>query len=110
MGSPEKPQTFRSADYLEFIRRQPCVICSGTRCEPHHIWKGTDGGTGKKPSDCYTVPLCNLHHTEVHQYGTETFYKRAGLKQKHFLDITHTLLIRFMKEFLLDLQKRGIIK
>jgi hypothetical protein len=49
---------------------------------------GTDGGVGLKPSDRWTISLCQTHHREQHELGEAMF---AG---KYELD-----LILLAKEF-----------
>ena len=66
-----KPRKWRSEDYKAFVRGQPCLYknwlgrdCDGP-VEAHHVRKGTDGGTALKPSDGFSVPLCNRHHQMI---------------------------------------------
>jgi hypothetical protein len=35
---------------------------------------GTDGGTGMKPGDPYSVPLCTACHAKQHRTGELTFW------------------------------------
>jgi hypothetical protein len=39
---------------------------------------GTDGGTGYKPSDRYSVPLCTACHAEQHR-GELSFWAALGI-------------------------------
>lgn len=73
MMFPKKPR-IDDKEHLAFIRTLPCVKCSALPCEAAHIRSGTDGGTGLKPSDCWVVPLCAVHHYEQHQKGELTFW------------------------------------
>ena len=67
----------RNKKHLKFIRQLPCVICNN-KFVAAHIRKGTDGGAGLKPSDCYTVPLRpSCHHTQ-HQQGELYFWYGYG--------------------------------
>ncbi len=36
-------------------------------------------GTGLKPHDCYTVPLCRLHHDQEEAAGPDAFGDRHGI-------------------------------
>ena len=69
-----KTKTIRDKENLEFIRSLPCVKC-GWASEASHLRKGTDGAMGKKPSDCFVLPLCHEHHAESHRVGEVTFWK-----------------------------------
>jgi hypothetical protein len=39
--------------------------------EAHHIRFAQQRALGRKVSDEYTVPVCRLHHRELHRYGDE---------------------------------------
>jgi hypothetical protein len=66
---------FLLTNHLKFIRSLPCVKCRQTyNVQAAHLRKGTDGGMGKKPSDCYTVPLCFKCHNLQHNKGEVTFW------------------------------------
>jgi hypothetical protein len=82
---------FRSEGFLAFVRQQPCVAptCLRLADHTHHFGRsGAGGGTGLKPHDSYTVPLCALHHLHVHDFGdlpplttdqTESLFYSAAL-------------------------------
>lgn len=72
-----RPQV-RSANHLVFIRQLPCIVCGLIPSDPAHIRSGTDGGTGVKSGDRYTLPLCRFHHAEQHSVGELTFYAGLG--------------------------------
>jgi hypothetical protein len=46
-----------------------------------HVRLGTDGGIGLKPSDCWSISLCQTHHAEQHRIG------EAAFEVKHSLDL-----------------------
>lgn len=76
----KQPDPRRSRSHLDFIRGLPCCACGrGPRSEAAHIRAGTDGGMGIKPSDQWTVPLCNRHHREQHDKGELTFWASRGV-------------------------------
>jgi hypothetical protein len=61
------PNLRRRAQHLAFVRRLPCTACGQSApSEAAHVRCGTDGGTGYKPSDRYTVPLCTTCHADQH--------------------------------------------
>lgn len=64
-----------------WIRRHHCSVpgCQSTLIECAHVRVGTDGGTGLKPSDRWTVSLCRSHHSEQHEVGEKEFADRYGL-------------------------------
>jgi hypothetical protein len=71
-----KPQPWlRDRDHLAFVRTLPCLAC-GRRgpCEAAHVRLGTDGTSGRKPSDRYTVPLCSHCHAVQHATGEVAFW------------------------------------
>jgi hypothetical protein len=39
--------------------------------DPHHLRFAQPRALGRKVSDEFTVPLCRLHHSELHRYGDE---------------------------------------
>lgn len=55
---------YRSPEWLEFIRRKPCLFHSYERAEPHHFLGSTHG---LKSSDIFTVPLCRECHEFYHR-------------------------------------------
>lgn len=66
----------RDNKHLSFVRTLPCCVCLRTdTVQAAHIRKGTDGGIGLKPSDCYVVPLCYECHSRQHSKGEITFWK-----------------------------------
>ena len=90
--SLKKHKQLRSLEHLRFVRSHPCSIrgmigdsrihvCSGP-IQAAHIRMGTDGGTGKKPSDNFTIPLCADAHAEQGQIGEQAFEKRYLLNTK----------------------------
>jgi len=45
--------------------------------DPHHLRFAQPSALGRKVSDEYTVPLCRLHHREVHRHGDEASWWTA---------------------------------
>jgi ERF superfamily len=70
-GPSMKPRRWRDKDHLRFISRQPCVVCGRQPCEAHHIRFAQPSALGRRVSDEFTVPLCRLHHRELHRSGNE---------------------------------------
>ena len=61
----------RDKEHCKFVATQPCVVCGRTPSEAHHIRFAQPRALGRKVSDEYTVPVCRLHHRELHDYGDE---------------------------------------
>ena len=47
------------------------MICARTPSEAHHLRIAQPRALGRKVSDEFTVPLCALHHRDVHAKGNE---------------------------------------
>jgi hypothetical protein len=61
----------RDKEHCRFVATQPCVVCGRTPAEAHHIRFAQPRALGRKVSDEYTVPVCRVHHRELHSYGDE---------------------------------------
>ena len=61
----------RDKDHLRFIAIQPCTVCGRQPCEAHHVRYTQPRALGRRVSDEFTVPLCRVHHREVHRQGDE---------------------------------------
>lgn len=64
-----------------WVRRHRCCVpgCQMLPIECAHVRTGTDGGQALKPSDRWTISLCNYHHAEQHRIGERSFEKRYGI-------------------------------
>ena len=61
----------RDKDHCKFVASQPCIVCGRTPSEAHHIRFAQPRALGRKVSDEYTVPVCRVHHRDLHGYGDE---------------------------------------
>jgi hypothetical protein len=61
----------RDREHCKFVRTEPCVVCGRAPTEAHHIRFAQPRALGRKVSDEYTVPVCRLHHRDLHTYGDE---------------------------------------
>jgi hypothetical protein len=61
----------RDKEHCKYVATQACLICGRTPSEAHHIRFAQPRAFGRKVSDEYTVPVCRLHHRELHRYGDE---------------------------------------
>ena len=67
----------RDKEHCKVVAAQPCVICGRTPSEAHHIRFAQPRAVGRKVSDEYTVPVCRLHHRDLHTYGDEASWWAA---------------------------------
>jgi hypothetical protein len=61
----------RDKEHCKYVATQPCLVCGRSPSETHHIRFAQPRALGRKVSDEYTVPVCRLHHRELHRYGDE---------------------------------------
>jgi hypothetical protein len=66
-----KPVRERDRDHLRFVTSQGCVVCGRTPSDAHHISFAEQRAMGRKVGDKFTVPICRLHHRELHRRGNE---------------------------------------
>jgi hypothetical protein len=67
----------RDKEHCKFVAAQPCIVCGRTPSEAHHIRFAQPRALARKVSDEYTVPVCRLHHRELHRYGDEASWWAA---------------------------------
>jgi len=79
LGFPE-PRRIRDRDHIRHIMKQACLICGRRPSDPHHLRFAQSQALGRKVSDEFTVPLCRLHHREIHRCGDEAaWWKKTGV-------------------------------
>ena len=66
-----EPKRIRSKEHLRFVASQPCLICGRSPSHAHHIRYAQSNGLSLKVSDEFTVPLCAIHHHQIHTTGKE---------------------------------------
>jgi ERF superfamily len=66
-----KPVRMRDRNHLRFVSTQPCLACGRSPSDAHHLRFAEQRALGRKVSDEFTVPLCRLHHRELHRRGDE---------------------------------------
>ena len=62
-----KLKRWESTKYLQWVKSQPCCVCGATADDAHHIIGYGQGGIGTKAHDLFTIPLCRVHHSELHK-------------------------------------------
>jgi len=63
---------YRDRKHLMFVASQPCLLCGRQPCDAHHLRFAQPRAMGLKVSDEFTVPLCRVHHRQVHEAGNES--------------------------------------
>jgi hypothetical protein len=66
-----EPRRIRDLGHLAFVAAKPCLVCGRNRAHAHHLKFAQPTALGRKVSDEFIVPLCSLHHRELHQNGDE---------------------------------------
>jgi hypothetical protein len=66
-----KPVRKRDKAHRDFVCSQPCLICGRRPSDAHHIQFGQPRALGRKVSDEFTVPLCRVHHRDLHRVSDE---------------------------------------
>lgn len=78
--SNRQPDARRDSTHLALIRQLPCIACGREGMTvAAHLRSGTDGGTGLKPADRWTTPLCSPCHDRQHRVGELTFWSDLGI-------------------------------
>jgi hypothetical protein len=76
LAIPE-PRRLRDKEHVKFVSRQACLICGRQPADPHHVRFAQHPALGRKVSDEFTVPLCRVHHREVHRSRDEAQWWRS---------------------------------
>ena len=66
-----EPLRIRDKEHLRYVASQPCLLCSATPSDAHHVRFAQPRAMGRKVGDDFTVPLCRAHHRELHHNGNE---------------------------------------
>jgi hypothetical protein len=65
------PRRIRDKKHLKAVAQQPCLVCGRSPSHAHHLTFVQPRARGLKTSDEWVVPLCYLHHRELHDRGDE---------------------------------------
>jgi hypothetical protein len=71
-----KTVRLRDKEHQKFVMRQPCLVCGRVPSDPHHLTFTLPRALGRRVSDEFTVPVCRLHHRELHRSGNEAAWWR----------------------------------
>ena len=75
-----EPRRYRDKAHRKFVASQACLICGRQPSDPHHLRFAQPRALGRKVSDEFTVPLCRIHHREVHRGGDEgAWWDKCGV-------------------------------
>src|SRR5262249_39112380 len=73
-----KPVRKRDKAHRDFVCSQSCLICGRSPSDAHHLRFGQPRALGRKVSDEFTVPLCRVHHRELHRGSDEKNWWEAA--------------------------------
>jgi hypothetical protein len=76
MGALGKPVRLRDKDHRKFVLHQPCLVCGRVPSDPHHLTFTQPRALGRRVSDEFTVPVCRVHHRDLHRSGDEVAWWR----------------------------------
>jgi hypothetical protein len=75
-----EPRRVRDKGHRKFVSAQACLICGRQPSDAHHLRSAQPRALSRKVSDEFTVPLCRIHHREVHRGGDEAaWWNRFGV-------------------------------
>src|SRR5262245_11295496 len=66
-----KTVRLRDKSHRKFVLGQPCLVCGRVPSDPHHLTFTQPRALGYRVSDEFTVPVCRIHHRELHRSGDE---------------------------------------
>jgi hypothetical protein len=66
-----KTVRLRDKNHRKFVTRQPCLVCGRVPSDSHHLTFAQPRALGHRVSDEFTVPVCRIHHRELHRSGDE---------------------------------------
>jgi len=66
------PKRIRAPEHLKWVATLPCLICQRQPSDAHHLKRVQPNAMGRKPGDQWVVPLCRIHHRDLHDAGDET--------------------------------------
>jgi hypothetical protein len=76
----EKTVRLRDKDHRKFVTRQPCLVCGRVPSDSHHLTFAQPRALGRRVSDEFTIPVCRIHHRELHRSGDEaTWWQKLNI-------------------------------
>lgn len=93
MTPDPKIKPYQSEAYKKFIRSKRCIVCDhNDKIHAHHE-SFRQSGTGTKPPDVWTLPLCWICHKSRHDKGFASFWQPVNMDIK-------LEMLRLINEFL----------
>jgi hypothetical protein len=74
----QKGIRLRDKEHQRFVASRPCLVCGRVPSDPHHLRFAQPRALGRRVSDQFTVPLCRIHHRELHHNGDEAAWWQAN--------------------------------
>jgi hypothetical protein len=71
-----KTVRLRDKDHRRYVLRQACLVCGRRPSDPHHLTFTQPRALGRRVSDEFIVPVCRVHHRELHRSGNEAAWWR----------------------------------
>ena len=71
-----KTVRLRDKDHRRYVLRQACLVCGRMPSDPHHLTFTQPRALGRRVSDEFIVPICRVHHRELHRSGDEAAWWR----------------------------------
>lgn len=62
-------------EYLEYRRKESCLVCGRYGSQAHHIRESDSSGVGIKANDWETISLCPICQAKYHDTSSEWFKK-----------------------------------
>jgi hypothetical protein len=71
-----KTVRLRDKQHRKYVLRQPCLVCGRAPSDPHHLTFTQPRALGRRVSDEFIVPICRVHHRDLHRSGDEAAWWR----------------------------------
>ena len=65
-----KTVRLRDKDHRRFVLRQACLVCGRAPSDAHHLTFTQPRALGRVERE-FIVPVCQIHHRELHRSGDE---------------------------------------
>jgi len=80
VGALGKTVRLRDKEHRKFVSRQACIVCGRAPADAHHLTFTQPRALGRRVSDEFTVPVCRIHHRELHRSADEAgWWKRLEI-------------------------------